>query len=71
MGEKHPEAVSGLSVDQHDEGFAYLERHGDQSGYVDLVTLRRKIDRRIIPYMFCCYVLQFLDKVMLNVSRIS
>ena len=29
--------------------------------------LMRKIDWRIIPLMFFCYLLQFLDKVLINV----
>lgn len=69
MGEKHPEAGPHVvSADRHDEAVVYLEGHGDVHPNVDLVALRRKIDRRLLPYMFCCYVLQFLDKVMLNVS---
>lgn len=69
MGEKQPEAVSHMGgADRHDDAVVYLEGHGDVRPNVDLVALRRKIDRRLLPYMFCCYVLQFLDKVMLNVS---
>lgn len=69
MGEKQHEAVPRMaSADRHDEAVVYLEGHGDVHPNVDLVALRRKIDRRLLPYMFCCYVLQFLDKVMLNVS---
>ena len=32
-------------------------------------ALRRKIDWHIIPIMFCCYTMQFIDKVLLNVRR--
>lgn len=35
----------------------------------DLKALRRKIDWHIVPIMFCCYTMQFIDKVLLNVSR--
>ena len=35
---------------------------------VELRRLRRKIDWHIVPIMFCCYTMQFLDKVILNVS---
>lgn len=35
---------------------------------VDLVKLRRKIDWYIVPIMFLCYTMQFIDKVSLNVS---
>ncbi|KAJ6016662.1 hypothetical protein N7451_000041 [Penicillium sp. IBT 35674x] len=52
-----------------DDAVDYLETHTERVG-VDLITLRRKIDCRVLPYMFCCYVLQFLDKVMLNYAAI-
>jgi hypothetical protein len=35
---------------------------------IDLSALRRKIDWQVVPLMFCCYTMQFLDKVILNVS---
>jgi hypothetical protein len=31
-------------------------------------ALVRRIDYRIVPLMFFCYLMQFLDKVMINVS---
>lgn len=65
MGEKQPAVPQVVA---QDDAVVYLEGHGDEIGNVDLKALRRKIDRRLMPYMFCCYVLQFLDKVMLNVS---
>lgn len=69
MGEKQAEAAARMaSADRHDDAVMYLEEHSDAHANVDLVALRHKIDRRLLPYMFCCYVLQFLDKVMLNVS---
>lgn len=72
MGEKQAEAAPHMaSADRHDQAVVYLEGHGDVRPNVDLVALRRKIDRRLLPYMFCCYVLQFLDKVMLNVSVVQ
>lgn len=57
-----------LMVDQRDEAVKYLDNHGSETSNVDLVALRRKIDWHLLPFMFCCYILQFLDKVMLNVS---
>lgn len=71
MGDKTPEAVPHAVADRHDDAVVYLEGHDEQSAHVDLRALRHKIDRRLMPYMFCCYVLQFLDKVMLNVSLTS
>lgn len=40
------------------------------SSTVDLSAVRSKIDWRILPIMFCCYTMQFVDKVLLNVSWI-
>ncbi|KAJ5712962.1 uncharacterized protein N7483_010143, partial [Penicillium malachiteum] len=33
-------------------------------------TVRRRIDYRLLPLMFCCYLLQFLDKVTLNYAAV-
>lgn len=35
---------------------------------VNMNALRRQIDWRIVPLMFLCYTMQFLDKVILNVG---
>lgn len=72
MEEKLPGAFSqALPVDRTDDAVEYLQGHaaGPDSSQIDLRALRRKIDWHLIPFMFSCYVLQFLDKVMLNVSR--
>ncbi|KAE8150481.1 major facilitator superfamily domain-containing protein [Aspergillus avenaceus] len=54
-----------------DDAAEFLEDHGNvPTEQVDMKSLRRKIDLRIIPFMFCCYVLQFLDKVMLNYAAV-
>ena len=69
MSEKQPTPIPRpVGADQADDAVVYLEEHGEANANVNLAALRRKIDRRLMPYMFCCYVLQFLDKVMLNVS---
>lgn len=31
-------------------------------------ALVRRIDYRVVPLMFFCYLMQFLDKVLINVS---
>lgn len=36
---------------------------------VDLKALRRRIDWKIVPLMLCCYTIQFVDKVLLNVGE--
>ncbi|KAL1610871.1 hypothetical protein SLS59_000508 [Nothophoma quercina] len=37
---------------------------------VDIRRLRRKVDWRIVPLMFGCYTMQFLDKVILNYAAV-
>jgi hypothetical protein len=69
------ETTSGASPNFHikgeddlDEAFKYLHDHTDaESAGIDLVALRRKIDWHIVPIMFACYTLQFVDKVVINV----
>jgi hypothetical protein len=56
-----------------DEAFKYIQnskQNFDEAAAenVDLKSLRRKIDWRILPIMFLCYTMQFLDKVNINVS---
>lgn len=41
----------------------------DATASVDLKKLRRKIDWYIVPIMFLCYTMQFIDKVSLNVRN--
>ena len=37
---------------------------------VDINTLRRKVDWHIVPIMFLCYTMQFIDKVSLNYAAV-
>lgn len=65
-------AQASTELKSVDDAWSYLHRHDHDSteaGSVDLRALRRKIDWRIVPLMFGCYTMQFLDKVILNVSR--
>lgn len=55
-----------------DQAYSYM-LHAKRSGIVEkspseIKRLRRKIDWWIVPIMFCCYTMQFLDKVSLNVG---
>ncbi|KAJ5782865.1 hypothetical protein N7457_004639 [Penicillium paradoxum] len=71
--DKSPQAVqTSLNADQADDAVVYLKAHADGVSHpeIDLSALRRKIDWHLMPYMFCCYVLQFLDKVMLNYAAV-
>ena len=53
-----------------DQAYYYLQKTGaNVEADVNLGSLRRKIDRRIVPIMFCAYTMQFIDKVLLNVRR--
>lgn len=40
----------------------------DRSG--DVRRIRRKVDWRIVPIMFLCYTVQFIDKISLNYARV-
>ena len=65
------EASSTEGLSGHvDTAWKFLDHHRDVAASnvsVDIDALRRKIDWRIVPLMFCCYTMQFLDKVILNV----
>lgn len=52
-----------------DTALTYIQnaRNGDGSS-VNEKQLLRKIDWRIVPIMFACYTMQFIDKVLINVS---
>jgi hypothetical protein len=63
------QVLSGLK--SIDDAWSYLNTQNHDSHDADSINikaLRRKIDRRIVPLMFGCYTMQFLDKVILNVS---
>ena len=54
-----------------DVAWDFLNKHRNvakEDISIDLAALRHKIDWHIVPLMFCCYTLQFIDKVILNVS---
>jgi len=56
-----------------DAAWKYLDHHRDAVAVdaIDIAVLRRRIDFHIVPLMFLCYTLQFLDKVILNVRATS
>lgn len=54
-----------------DDAWSYLNtqhRDSHDANSISIKALRRKVDWRIVPVMFGCYTMQFLDKVILNVS---
>ncbi|KAF7178940.1 hypothetical protein CNMCM7691_007764 [Aspergillus felis] len=72
MAEKRPDIDTHPVHGRRDDALNYLDEHASiqDEATVDLAALRRKIDYRIIPFMFSCYILQFLDKVMLNYAAV-
>lgn len=61
--------VQGRDLDQ---AYWYVQESGshkeDKASAIELKALRRKTDWWIVPIMFCCYTMQFIDKVSLNVG---
>jgi hypothetical protein len=56
-----------------DDAWNYLNRQVNtdaETSDVDKTRLRRKIDWHIVPIMFGCYTMQFLDKVILNYAAV-
>ena len=65
-------AAPVVNEQELDAAYHYMNQHDgevDDTASVDLAALRRKIDWRIVPIMFAAYTMQFIDKVMINVSR--
>ncbi|KAK8210364.1 hypothetical protein M8818_003534 [Zalaria obscura] len=63
--------------DTKDNALIFLESHKDETG-INLSqnegftrSLRRRIDMRVMPFLCLCYTVNFLDKVLLNVSHTS
>ena len=76
MADARAEHPHSLSTEQTagdlDQAFWYVEKSSAgndvyPSSARDLKALRRRIDWHIVPIMFCCYTMQFIDKVLLNV----
>ncbi len=68
-----PNVVNQTAPDL-DQAFWYVQESSNRdapypASASDLKALRRKIDWHIVPIMFCCYTMQFIDKVLLNVSH--
>ena len=68
-GRSHGAPVHRRDLDQ---AYWYVQESGshrdEQATPAELKALRVKIDWRIVPIMFCCYTMQFIDKVSLNVG---
>lgn len=81
MGSPRTDSVPKVAVEQHepapgamDAAWTFVRDHKDVDeaavDAVNLNSLRRKIDWHIVPLMFLCYTMQFLDKVLLNVRTL-
>ncbi|KAH8653785.1 major facilitator superfamily domain-containing protein [Xylariales sp. PMI_506] len=77
VDEKSPKLTTGAFEDDDssitgpvDAAWQYLEGHQDAQSSVDLAAVRTRIDWRIVPLMFLCYVMQFLDKVCINYGAV-
>lgn len=51
-----------------DVALTYIKHAGQPSEEIDEKKLVRKIDWRIVPIMFACQTMQFIDKVLINVG---
>lgn len=65
------EAPISAHTSDMDQAYNFLTQKGasnDATPLLHLQHLRRRIDWRIVPLMFLCYTMSFLDKVLLNVG---
>jgi hypothetical protein len=56
-----------------DAAWTYLNTHDSiaHGEPADLKALRRRVDWHVLPLAFLCYTMQFIDKVLINVSSCS
>ena len=53
---------------KHGQSLTTTAVHGNSTARGrDIPALRHKVDRHIVPIMFLCYLMNFIDKVALNV----
>jgi hypothetical protein len=53
-----------------DEAARFLELHKDlDTSHIDISKLRHKIDRNVVSLLCLCFIMQFLDKAVYNVSH--
>ncbi|KAI9805759.1 MAG: hypothetical protein M1833_005252 [Piccolia ochrophora] len=71
-GSPNVEEKPRFAAQDADQGWKYLESHdqASQPEYMDMKALRRRIDWHIVPIMFACYTMQFLDKVLINYAAV-
>ncbi|GKT57962.1 allantoate permease [Colletotrichum tofieldiae] len=73
-GDSQPEVLLGEVKDIHnaDAALDFLRNGGDVGSLTaeNERRLKRKIDWRIVPLMFACYILQYLDKTLINYANV-
>ncbi|KAH8152090.1 uncharacterized protein LAJ45_04084 [Morchella importuna] len=68
-----PTTVSQSKHAGMDSALAYIQNagsNGDEATGASDKSLLRKIDWRIVPIMFACYTMQFVDKVLINYAAV-
>ncbi|KAF9870869.1 hypothetical protein CkaCkLH20_11541 [Colletotrichum karsti] len=72
--DSQPETIVGevKDVSNADAALDFLRRCGEVKlmTAADERSLKRKIDWRIVPLMFGCYILQYLDKTLINYANV-
>lgn len=58
------DTITPDEIKNDDDALIFLRKEeiGDETSYVDEKALLRKIDWMVMPLMFCCYLLEYLDK---------
>ena len=63
-----PRPTYEQTIKDPDKAYQFLTSIGaadDVQPNIDIKRLRRKVDWHIVPIMFLCYTMQFIDKVRL------
>lgn len=70
----HPDDTSSLGGDG-DGALDFLKAVGTEGNFSQdagrMKKLRNRIDRRVIPFLFLSYFLNYMDKILLNVSLVG
>jgi GTP cyclohydrolase III len=67
------ESITSQDLQDHDLDSAakFLFEHKDVDiSHIDISKVRHKIDRNVVSVMALCFIMQFLDKAVYNVSSL-
>ena len=69
---RDPISKSDVASKDQDQALRFLERMetNGQIAEFNINQIQRKVDWRIVPLMFLCYTMQFIDKVSLNYAAV-